>query len=395
MIRLTSSASLIIVFLLFVVVLFNLKYFATDWATESPALNLPLDNDTTVSHVTLEGVQKPLVNWCNTDTYNDGEWVSRSGLQGLEGDEAPNKDLASLAAMTVQDIFNKSGYHCPEITFSHFCGKRKGPSELERAAEIADWVWKPDCEIRPFDPTAMVHRFIQKGALLIVGDSLSEEQFISLACLLGQHIQMNKQVSEPVTGIKKNPFVSRTLNLRQESPLRRLLPADDQDRDLVVWIRSDLLAQHHDFSIVLPDQDLPDGTYQPTTQKWTHVLLAARHNSRSKVKLENVFAYAILSTGPHWALHRWGWDESQTSLLLAKYNEMVRQVTSFVVGHAASRGIKVFIRSSVAGHEKCTTNHFPLVDDPPIDSLFNWPLFHRFNDYWKVRTSCTRFRPTL
>ena len=105
-----------------------------------------------------------------------------------------------------------------------------------------DYSWKPyECDVLPMDPHALA-KHLSEHPLLLVGDSITQLQFESLSCLLGEYLNVPKKADTALTGgnpeIKVNQLVYKN---------------ELGDKALAVaFIRSDNLVRLGDYKVLDP-----------------------------------------------------------------------------------------------------------------------------------------------
>ena len=80
--------------------------------------------------------------------------------------------------------------------------------EDERTIEYMSYAWAPkSCVLPEFNAKVFAEK-LGKNALYIVGDSLSDQQFVALACALGAQIQSVGQAASMFIAQTSNDMVS-------------------------------------------------------------------------------------------------------------------------------------------------------------------------------------------
>lgn len=108
-----------------------------------------------------------------------------------------------------------------------------------------DYVWEPSCAQVAFDPKAMADHLVDHR-LLLVGDSITQLQFESLSCLLGEHVHVSRDMDTALTGgdrsIKVDQLVQKTA-------------VGTGSMAAVAYVRSDYLVRLDDFKVLQPFEE--------------------------------------------------------------------------------------------------------------------------------------------
>jgi len=130
----------------------------------------------------------------------------RSALQMADGrwvDKGPVNDESGAPLAKRQDdplhVEKTLGYRCPsEVSQkeeSWFCSRKAEP-ETSRVLKAMRYRWSPrSCEMMHFDAEAMLQA-LKSRAMYFVGDSLSDQHFMSLECQLGHAQAPPTEMSE-------------------------------------------------------------------------------------------------------------------------------------------------------------------------------------------------------
>ncbi|BDA42957.1 probable protein trichome birefringence-like 10 [Coccomyxa sp. Obi] len=238
--------------------------------------------------------------------------------------------------------------------------------DFVRARESALWRWRPNsCSLFDFRPMSSERHTL--GALLkklgprkiiLVGDSLTLEQYLSLEGLLGSEIVDAQSESVHING---EPHAAQAASFITRSGLQ------------VSYTRSDFLVNKDTMELDLPDPktdplDIPHYTMTNMSHlgccsnPWTHLL-------------DSPSSYLVLSTSAHWWSRRGTGPEQHAAAVQSVLRHLVSNF----------KGEKVFVRVSVAGHPQCQ-----LAQGPYSDVLYqheaywhNWGEFKAHNDAWR------------
>lgn len=102
-----------------------------------------------------------------------------------------------------------------------------------------DYRWQPDsCKLLEMNTKQLADHFI-KHPILFVGDSITQLQFESLGCLLGNHFPNRHPAKSTLNGGNSKIKVNE-------------LAAPNKDTSSLAYIRSDYLLRLDDYKIVSP-----------------------------------------------------------------------------------------------------------------------------------------------
>ncbi|KAI9310133.1 GDSL/SGNH-like acyl-esterase family found in Pmr5 and Cas1p-domain-containing protein [Dichotomocladium elegans] len=278
---------------------------------------------------------------CTIAKFNQGEWKHN-----------PIGDVASPKALE-----KVTEYHC-HGKFHHRCYERSA-SELERAKKMLDYTWIPSCTVYPFDSQKFAEH-LAEHPLLLVGDSITDLQFQSLACLLGEYLE-RPTVPEKIVGVKGTKV--RQLVWRGSGEEK------SQQRVAIAFVRSDTLVRLDDLSVLKPGQDEGYRLSQGQNAPWLHLV---PH-----------FKYVIINTGPHWRSNAiFGKKENQQEMLKA-YKKAMSNVLDGLK-HAVEPWQRVYFRTTPYGHVNCSQYNGPLASvSTPSREPYEWNMFVKFDDVYK------------
>ncbi|KZT65359.1 hypothetical protein DAEQUDRAFT_747087 [Daedalea quercina L-15889] len=270
----------------------------------------------------------------------------------------------------------------------------------DRFPAATSWDWTPgdDCEMAPLSGAAIVKDMIESGGWLLIGDSVTENHFFSLSCVLFPHVRATPNYTE-------NPYFDRAwpqhLYLAPESPLiphLRLPPGFTvEDTPLVTFRRVDLLLDRAEL----------EGLYAARTaagapplfsdeQFWS---LSPEYYVRD-LFLDGHYGTLLVSTGGHWtttlmsAFRDEGARGQGIDGVLALFDAAMRRWAEDVQGALDAyerRGRRwglgrrrerkqVVVRAYVPGHEDCHAERAPWAKwRPYVWNWYNWANIGEFN----------------
>lgn len=168
-----------------------------------------------------------------------------------------------------------------------------------------DHVWSPGegCNIRPLDREALVTDLVQKGGWLLVGDSVTENHFFSLSCLLYPHVRATPNYTE-------NPYFERdwqqNLYLLPTSPLVPKLKFPEgfsiENTPLVTFRRVDFLLSREELER-LYDAVYPSGSNPPLFSEEAFWTLSPSEYLAQFTSKENNYQTMIVNSAGHWTVN--------------------------------------------------------------------------------------------
>lgn len=106
-----------------------------------------------------------------------------------------------------------------------------------------DYRWQPDnCKLLQMDTKKLADHFLEHP-ILFVGDSITQLQFESLGCLLGNHFPNRHPSKSDLNGGNTKIKISE-------------LAAPNKDKSSLAYIRSDYLLRLNDYKLISPFEDV-------------------------------------------------------------------------------------------------------------------------------------------
>ncbi|CAO0802154.1 unnamed protein product [Mucor circinelloides] len=279
---------------------------------------------------------------CTSETFKDGKWV----YDPVQLEEP----------FTGADIARVAGYHCIK-KFAHRCFRRGG-DEVLRAKKIMDYRWQPNnCKLLELNTKKLADHFIDHP-VLFVGDSITQLQFESLGCLLGEHFPNRHPAKSDLNG------GNTKIRVNEKAP-------ENKDTAAMAYIRSDYLLRLDDFKVISPFESVGTQLGRGENYPWVHAL--------------SKFDYIIINTGPHWHPNlQWGPNANEQELLDA-FKTAMKSVLAYLDQHVKPHQ-KVWIRTTPYGHVQCSQYKEPQ-ENPLAPSgktgEYEWHLFHEFDNIWR------------
>lgn len=225
-----------------------------------------------------------------------------------------------------------NSYKCLwQKNFPHFCHKRNA-SEMARVVDMLKWAWKPkSCILHSFNADEFVNKYLLSNgsSILFVGDSITQEHFVSLSCMLWDYIV------DVENSLVYQASQASFMEVYQITTGARLL-----------YIRDDYLVD-------TPEQEQARKTV-PNFKSWREVVLSLQPS------------IIIMNTGAHGTF-----NNSDMSIVASDTLKFL---------HENFRGMLVY-RETIDGHSKC--DRFLGPSNTASGSEFNWNQFKHYNHVWR------------
>ena len=285
-------------------------------------------------------------------------------------------------AKSLKQLFTDSTYSCgkiqshPKYSEHFFCGHRS-VQDFNSTLKLLDWRWEPDnCQLptSPAEVESLVNKFIEKvdgGSFIFLGDSVIEEQFISLRCLLGRHVLRETPTSFAVGNRLTFAYVKNHI-LVDPTTLRMDGHAGPEDET----------SNGHDKHLTSPPV-LSSAAYKEDLAKvnledvktWDNY---TKYLSPSPILhlIQDERIHLIFSVGNHWHGK------------LQKYPSMVKTVLRYL--NRNFKGVQVVFRGIGHGHYGCSIQELQesTRSDGQVAAMkemprYNWRMFSHWNAVWK------------
>ena len=263
-------------------------------------------------------------------------------------------------------------------------------------SRISTYDWTPGrgCDVAAFDKKEFILRMLKKGGWLMVGDETTEQQFISLSCLLHPYVRAGPFFARH-GGWKKSWPEFLYLNLQDkwiQSLLEKQMPLgfNPAFTPIISYTRADLLFSKPELADVgawtsHPTADPskfwgPGDIFTQSALDWLDAFEAKFPAGR--------YATLILSSGTYWTpavFKGLGGDAANVlRLWRVAMNLLAARMVAMLDADKTKTRVVIF-RSAVQGHENCTepANR----DMEPLSTyrelkhnLYNWPALPLMND---------------
>ncbi|KAF8802701.1 hypothetical protein BYT27DRAFT_7215206 [Phlegmacium glaucopus] len=297
-------------------------------------------------------------------------------------------------------------------------------AQWDRFPDAQSWEWVPgkNCKgMEPLNPENLVKDLVEDGGWYLVGDSVTENHFFSLSCILYPHVIATPDYT---SGGDFDRAWPQNLYLNPSSPLLSTLSLplgfNITSTPLVTFRRIDLLLSKDELiSIHTSSQpqnvSLNDTTLFSDERLWT--LPIAEYLNEFLVPLpEANYATMVVSTAGHWtttvfskveppgingvlnlfevAMEKWA-EEIQSTLQKHPRDEDAAYLSRFPLKSPMlkRKERRVVIRAYLPGHESCHDFRKPWDKIQPFQwNWYNWNEISQFNEIFeKLLLSRDRF----
>ncbi|CCM03879.1 uncharacterized protein FIBRA_06030 [Fibroporia radiculosa] len=279
----------------------------------------------------------------------------------------------------------------------------------DRWPGVTSWQWTPGegCDsVRPFSGPAIVKDLVENGGWLLIGDSVTENHFFSLSCVLYPHVRATPDYS---AGGGFDRAWPQNLYLNASSPLipHLKLPKDFDiaTTPLVTFRRVDLLLEQAELEELYAERTkgVPEGERRALFSEEQFWSLSPTFYVR-ELFLEKApvahYSTLVISTGGHWtttlmagfadASARGGGIDGVLDFFGAAMTRWAEQVQEMLDDYArtagrAERGTKqVVVRAYLPGHEDCHDEREPWTEWKPfVWNWYNWGSIGEFNQLFE------------
>ncbi|KIY64297.1 hypothetical protein CYLTODRAFT_493228 [Cylindrobasidium torrendii FP15055 ss-10] len=382
---------------------------------------------------------------CPPQAYNAGQWVydasrnlnhSAVDASGQPISPAPHREVRER-----EDIISMAGFEgCASNREFWWHLAADKPSQYGRWPDVDNWDWVPpeeQCELRKWRKEEMVLDLVEKGGWLLIGDSVTENHFFSLSCMLYPHVLATPDYVA-------NPYFDRAwpqhLYLNPASPLltssnilgRALrLPKGFNltGTPLVTFRRVDLLLNQPQLEELHRDKypEMYTAAVDTTTEDegfklfskeaaWSLDFDYVRELFQKPLPEAN-YGTMVASTGGHWTTTLFAGyrDESKASegygidgvvaffeQAMTKWAGDVQDALDESQGGRKSGGVvqangkkaprQVVIRAYLPGHEDCHDHKKAWTDIQPMRWFwYNWGNIWQYNDVFERVLSSPSF----
>ncbi|KAI0784629.1 hypothetical protein C8Q75DRAFT_375836 [Abortiporus biennis] len=288
------------------------------------------------------------------------------------------------------------------------------PEHWDRFPEISsyEWVSGGGCNnFQAFDKDTVVRDMVENGGWLLIGDSVTENHFFSLSCLLSPHVRATPNYTE-------NPWFERDwfqhLYLSPASPLVDSihLPSgfDIATTPLVTFRRVDLLLSGEQLTNLYRKLYQPSADFPLFSDELYWTLPPSDYLSVFQKPLpEGNYGTLIVNTAGHWSTNLLAGFLADTmpenhlgmagvlqffEKAMTLWADQIQAILSLDKGTAGGRSRQVIVRSYNPGHEKCHDkwgSYYHLIPGPFKQHWSNWEYIEEFNRIFQEVTSSRKY----
>ncbi|KAG1739289.1 hypothetical protein EDB19DRAFT_851183 [Suillus lakei] len=340
---------------------------------------------------------------CTPEQWSSGRWVY-----------TPTSDLANLTRPEqALSLAGFEGCAADREYYWHLGADRK--ERWGRFPNVSSYRWMPSsqCDVRPLDGAAMVKDMVENGGWFLIGDSISENHFFSLSCLLYPHVRATPNHTE------NSPYDhawQQNLYLSPTSPLISEIAMPEgfsiENTPLVSFRRVDLLlngtelnALYHSPAFSIEPDDLDSQELSSQYTKAESVFGDEAFWSLSPSEYMPMFLGSppdanygtlVVSTAGHWTTTTLAalrdndagehaghgiWNVvAFFKVVIRAWAEEVQDAITEYRKNGGRRPKQVVIRAYLPGHENCHDIFEPTENITPwVNIPWNWPWIPDFN----------------
>ncbi|KAI0041294.1 hypothetical protein FA95DRAFT_710773 [Auriscalpium vulgare] len=368
---------------------------------------------------------QPLSGVCSPDAWSNGQWTRRP--EDLT--DATSHDTAEIKGP--EDAMRLGGFEgCASSreVWWHMAVDRM--PDYNPYPNVTRYDWTPASKgcatgVRPLDGAELVRELVEDGGWFLIGDSITENHFFSLSCVLYPHVRatpiydahssFDRAWPQNLYLNPASPLIS-SLSLPpgfsiEQTPLvtfRRidLLLSQADLRDLHRAHHPDTYAQNASFDLFSDEPTwsmspseympmflapLPEARYSTliasTAGHWTTTLFAGYHNSS-----EEEVGHGVKALLPFFGEAMDSWAGDVQAALDEEKRRAARAASASVYAKddgnyeevAAEPQRQVVVRAYLPGHEDCHQEKSPWTEwKPYVYGWFNWPWIGDMNDIIK------------
>ncbi|TFK44094.1 hypothetical protein BDQ12DRAFT_3050 [Crucibulum laeve] len=334
---------------------------------------------------------------CSPKAYSNGSWAFRLRT---EATALSNKDDV-LAFAGFEGCASSREYYW------HLAADNEEQYDRFPGATSYEWIPGQECAgLRVLDPANVVRDLVEEGGWLLVGDSVTENHFFSLSCLLYPHV-----IATP--NYTANPYFDRAwpqhLYLNPASPLvpRLSLPYgfNITSTPLVTFRRIDLLLSQEEIITVHAKMNPSNSSLFSDEAVWTLPVTEYLDVFTAPLPTAN-YATMVVSTAGHWTATLFSGlrDESEKDEgygirgVIALFNEAMthwaNEVQERLWKEARGLGVakgdrtkgnrQVVVRAYLPGHEDCHSYREPWKEVQPfVWNWYNWGNIWEYNQVFE------------
>ncbi|OCH87641.1 hypothetical protein OBBRIDRAFT_735813 [Obba rivulosa] len=368
-------------------------------ALVSLLLTLYTFSSTVTSTVSRFGFTAPTKNPespCSPRAWADGSWTRKA--------ELPTNLTRMTQSADALQFMGFQGCASSREFYWHLAADKEEQWDRFPGATAWDWTPSDDCDVRPLAREAMVRHLVEDGGWLLIGDSVTENHFFSLSCLLYPHVRATPNYTE-------NPYFDRAWpqNLYLD-PTSELIPYlsfppgfNISTTPLVTFRRVDLLLEKDEIEDIYHEMHHPPPEFQLFSEEkyWSMSPKEYMQILYSPLPRAN-YGTLIVSTGGHWTTTLLGGLRNQTApghgidAVLELFKESMVAWADEVqqtIWHSGDAMKQVIVRAYLPGHEDCQEHREPWKEYQPFRwNWYNWAFIKDFNAIFEVLAPPSPYR---
>ncbi|KAF5335124.1 hypothetical protein D9611_010904 [Ephemerocybe angulata] len=355
---------------------------------------------------------------CSPRDYANGTWVFQPPAPGTVPERMGNE----------WDALAFAGFEgCASTREVHWHMASNNEGQWDRFPNATRWRWKPGkgCRgLEGWDREKVVRDLVERGGWLIVGDSVSEQHFFSLSCLLYPHVIATPNYYE--VDLRRDAVQNMYLNPESSLAARLSFPTgfEIDKTPLVTFRRVDILysqeelvQMHHDYYPSFPSSEnlfsdektwslspevyldtftapLPLANYATmivsTGGHWTTSLFSGYRNPlKEGMGVDGVVSF-FDDVAKRWTLHvqqRLWSDQAENSFVAPGRSPWVE---------GGRRKRRVIVRPYLPGHPDCHKRREPSQEVEVLDhEVYNWKHIWKYNHIFESILSNRRAYPDI
>ncbi|KAG2123765.1 hypothetical protein DEU56DRAFT_983755 [Suillus clintonianus] len=330
---------------------------------------------------------------CTPEQWSSGRWVY-TPTSDLETLTRPEQALA-LAGFQGCAADREYRWHLG-VDFEEQWGRFPNVSSYK-------WVPSSQCNVQPLNGAAMIKDMVENGGWFLIGDSISENHFFSLSCLLYPHVRAtpNHTLNAPY-----DHAWQQNLYLLPTSPIISEITMPEgfsfEHTPLVSFRRVDLLLNGTELDALYHSSAFPGGLANSDIENPISIptkaeSLFGREPFWSVSPSEYVTAFLdsppnanygtlVVSTAGHWTTSTLGAFHDKNGILgffkfaIRAWASEVQDAITEYRKKGGKRPKQVVVRAYLPGHENCHNIFDPTEDITPwVGVPWNWPWIPDFN----------------
>ncbi|KAI0784627.1 hypothetical protein C8Q75DRAFT_778140 [Abortiporus biennis] len=338
---------------------------------------------------------------CSPEAYSNGQWTW-----------SPKTNVTAMTnARQAMDMAGFEGCAADREFFWHLGSDHE--EMWGRFPNVTNYEWTPSRQcnnLRPLNRELLVQDMVEQGGWLLIGDSVTENHFFSLSCILYPHVRATPNYTE-------NPYFERhwpqNLYLREDSPL---IPSLNfpvgfnlSVTPLVTFRRVDLLLSGEQLEQLHRETYHDKDDFQLFSKELYWSMAPSEYLEIFQKPLpEANYGTLIVSTAGHWTttLMSGFRDESKENdgygidnvlkffrVAMKKWADDIQAAMDVDEGTKGGHRRQVVVRAYLPGHENCHNLFEPY--KKPVGwqiKWYNWPWILDFDRIFGEVVSSSKYR---